>query len=150
MATAAATAATVNPLVKPFNVLPVRLAAATLDTTAAPMEAPNSWKVLTMPEAIPASWGATWLSAVAEAMTNIAPVPAAATTTPATTPAGCMDTAGTAMPTAAAVRPATADPRAPHRPIARPVRWAPSIVASATGRKSSPVRNAPYPRACWK
>ena len=56
-ATAAATAASTKPFAKPVSVSPTRLAAATLDTTAAPMEAPNSWKVLTMPEAMPASCG---------------------------------------------------------------------------------------------
>jgi len=53
----AATAATMKPFVNPVSVSPTRLTTATLDTTAAPMDAPNSWNVLTMPEAMPASWG---------------------------------------------------------------------------------------------
>jgi hypothetical protein len=94
----------------------------------------------------PASYGATWPRAVAEATTNSAPVPAAATDTPATTVAGWIASAGGAIPAAATIRPITASGRAPSLPMARPVRFAPAIVASATRRNSSPVRMAPYPR----
>jgi hypothetical protein len=52
---AAAIAATANPRVNPSFVAPVRLTAATLEMTEAPMEAPSSCEVLTIPEAIPAS-----------------------------------------------------------------------------------------------
>lgn len=54
-ATTAAILATMRAAVKPFVVPPARLTAATLDITAAPTDAPNSWNVLTMPDAMPAS-----------------------------------------------------------------------------------------------
>jgi hypothetical protein len=56
--TAATTAAVKNPRENPAELVPARLVAALLETTAAP----NSWKVLTIPEARPASCGATWPS----------------------------------------------------------------------------------------
>ena len=61
--TAATTAAVMNPRENPAELVPARLVAAMLETTAAPRAAPNSWKVLTIPEARPASCGATWPSA---------------------------------------------------------------------------------------
>lgn len=47
------------PRLKPELLVPEMLAAAMLETTAAPREAPNSWKVLTIPEATPAFSGST-------------------------------------------------------------------------------------------
>ena len=54
-ATAAVIAAKVNPRLKPVLTVPARLAAAMLDTIATPSAAPNSWKVLRIPDASPAS-----------------------------------------------------------------------------------------------
>lgn len=54
-ATNAAIPATSSAAVNPSGVPPARLTAATLDITAAPVDAPNSWKVLTIPDATPAS-----------------------------------------------------------------------------------------------
>lgn len=87
-AAAATTAPVVNPRENPAAPEPAMLVAAMLETTAAPREAPNSWKVLTIPEATPASCGSTWPSAVTEATTNKAPMPAAATPTHTTHPTG--------------------------------------------------------------
>lgn len=64
-----------------------------------------------------ASCGATWPSAVADATTNIAPVPAPAIAVPITTLSGLIDTAGTAIPTAAVTSPVTASGAVP------PWRW---------------------------
>lgn len=95
----------------------VRLAAA-LETAAAPAEAPNSWKVLTIPEVTPASCGATLPSAVAEATTNSAPSPAEATLTPATMAAVPDQSTGARNPAAAINKATAARGRAPRRPAA--------------------------------
>src|SRR6187402_1986935 len=131
MATAAATT---NASVKPLVTVPVRLAAATLENTGAPMEAPNSWKVLTMPEARPDSSGATSPSAVAAATTNRVPIPAAATVRPTTMATVPSHSTGTTNPAVATALPTTAIRRAPAAANIRPAVVAPAIVARATGR----------------
>ncbi|MFY7626895.1 hypothetical protein [Streptomyces soliscabiei] len=56
--------------------------AATVETTATPMEPPTSWKVLTTPEASPASWFSTMARAVVVAVTKTAPMPSEASAKP--------------------------------------------------------------------
>src|SRR6266508_3163781 len=149
-ATRALTAAKVKPLVNPDWDPRVMPAAAMLETAATPIALPNSCAVLTMPDASPASWCPTLASAVVDAATKLAPTPAAATLIPATNGVVPLQKAGAAAPAAASSRPAVATGRGPRCPIAVPAEWAPAIVASAVGRNSSPVRNAPYPCRCWR
>ena len=111
--TAAVTAMNVNPRVNPTSLVPAMLAAAMLDTAAAPIAAPNSWKVLTIPDASPASWCATFASAVVDAATKVAPMPADATLTPATSGTVPSQIAGTAVPTAATVSATSVSRRGP-------------------------------------
>jgi hypothetical protein len=61
--------------------------AATVETTATPIEPPTSWQVLTTPEARPASWCSIMPSAVVVAVTKTVPRPKEATTKPGSRPA---------------------------------------------------------------
>ena len=121
-----------------------------LETVATPTEAPNSWKVLSRPEAIPASSGPICPSAVAAATTNSAPMPKAPKLMPIVVATVVGHKAGTIRPMAAMSMPAAPRVRAPRRAIRRPPRLAPVIVASAIGRNSKPVVRGPCPANCWK
>ena len=99
-----------------------------------------------MPDARPASCGATWPSAVADATTNSVPVPAAATATPITMRGGAVDQgrhghAGRGDEQADHAERAGAG--APDQ-LAGGVR--PEHRGERHGRKSSPVVSAPWPR----
>jgi hypothetical protein len=75
------TALKVKPSLNPTGSAPAvaTLAAAMVEITATPSAAPSSWKVLTMPEVMPARLCSTVASAVVVAATKVAPSPAAAT-----------------------------------------------------------------------
>ncbi len=64
---------------------PASIPAATVETTATPIEPPTSWKVLTTPEASPASSGSTMPRAVVVAVTKTAPRPTERTSRPCAT-----------------------------------------------------------------
>src|SRR6266545_740470 len=124
-------------------------AAAIVDTSATPRAAPSSWAVFTRPETMPAWSGSTLVIAVMVAVTSAMPSPAPASANPGRTPVSASPPAGTpaksAMPAAASANPAAATGRRPSRPTRCAAAWAPATIATATGRKTSPVRSAPRP-----